>query len=674
MLSRLRSFIGVLLRRDRFEREMREEMRLHLDLRAVDLERAGLSRDEAMRRARLEFGGLDSAKDDCRQARGVRLLDEVSGDVRYALRLMRKTPAFATAAVASLALGIGANTAIFSLMDAVMMRTLPLTSVEELLFLAHGNDPARAGVSANYPLFERYQALTDVFSGVTAYSTTGFKVATGDGLESVNGLWVSGNFHGLLGVEVTHGRGFNAAPDRAIGAAMIAVISDSFWTRRFGRDPDVLGRVITVDGQPITIVGVTAPRFTGLVPGQQPDVTLPLSLRAIGEPEYLNMHDTWTNLTMVARVKPGVTGAAALAATDAVFQQYMSEEENQWIRKQAPEAFARALLVPAAKGSGVLRRQYETALNVLMGMVAIVLLIASVNVANLLLVRSTARAKEVAIRLCIGGGRSRLIRQFLTESLLLAACGGALALLVAHWGTGAIMRLFSVSEAPLLLDVSPNVRVLSFTAAISLVTGVAFGLLPALRATRLDLTPALKEGAVATGTSRRWSIAHVLVASQVALSVLMLVIATLLVRTLHNLKSLDPGFDGGNLLLFTIDTYGSPVPAAERGRVYREVIERMRSLPGVTSVSGSTSSPIHTSGNSRALVLPPHIQAPDTPEGRGAWTTLVTPRVLRHAWHPSRERSRLHRTGQRHVAQGDRRQPRRWRGSGPAIVIRWDRR
>jgi predicted permease len=626
MLSRLRSFLDILARRARFERQMGEEMQLHLELRAADLERGGLPRAEARRRARLEFGGLDSAKDDCRQARGVRLLDEFVQDLRYAARLMTRTPGFTAAAILSLALGIGANTAIFSLIDAVMIRTLPLADVSALRFVAHGTSPATAGSSSNYPLFERYQALADVFSGVTAYSVTGFKVETPDGLESVDGLWVSGNFHGLLGVEIAHGRGFVAERDRAVGDAMWAVISDGYWSRRFGRDPDVIGRAITVDGRPIAIVGITAPSFTGLVPGLRPDLTLPLSIRAIDEPQYLDMHDTWTNLTIVARLRPDRTESAALAATDTAFQQYMSEPENQWIRKQSPSgAFANGQLVPAARGSGVLRRQYEIALKVLMAMVAIVLLIASVNVANLLLVRGAARAKEVAIRLCVGGGRPRLIRQFLTESALLALCGGALGLLFARWGTGAILGLLNVTESPVLLDVSPSPRVLAFTAGVSLLTGLAFGLWPAIRATRLDLTPALKDGAVGIIVGRRWSTSHALVASQVALCVLVLTVAALMVRTLYNLKTLEAGFERGNLLLFTLDTFGTPVPPAQRAELYRQVVEHLQPLPGVRYVSASTSSPVHTSGNSRALVVPPGVTVPDTPEGRGAWATLVTP-------------------------------------------------
>jgi predicted permease len=620
MWARLRSLTAMLLRRDRFEREMRDEVWFHIEARAEDLARTGLSPDVALRQARLEFGTIDAIKDDCRQSRGVRWFDEISNDLRYALRLMARTPGFTAAAALSLALGIGANTAIFSLMDAVLHRTLPVASPDELVFFAHGTGE-RPGASSNYPLFEQYRALDGVFSGVTAYSPTRFKFSTNDGLESVTGLWVNGTFHGLLGVPMAIGRGFSSESDQPTDTPT-AVISDAFWLRRFGRDPGVLARTITLDGRAVAIVGVTAPQFTGLVPGSNPDVTLPIAVRAITEPTYLQMHDTWTDLTIVGRLKPGVTAATALAPVDTVLQRYMSAEENSWIKKFNPDAFATAVLLPAAHGSGELRRQYEKALNGLMWMVAVVLLIASVNVANLLLVRSAARSKEVAIRMCVGGGRARLVRQFLTESLLLATLGGALAIVFAQLGTAAIMRLFNAAETPLLLDVSPNSRVLMFTAGVSLLTGIAFGLFPAFASTRVDLTPALKDVA-STRLSRRWSLSHGLVASQVALSIVVLVIAALLVRTLYNLKSLDAGFERGNLLLVTLDMYGTPIPEASRVPTLTAVLERVKTLPGVQKASLSRSTPIHTSGNARALVMTNSIS--ERIEDNAAFTNPVSP-------------------------------------------------
>jgi predicted permease len=635
MLARLRSLAAMLLRRDRFEREMRDEVRFHLDARVEDLMREGLNRVDAERRARIEFGTIDAIKDDCREARGVRWFDEISGDLRYALRLMAKTPGFTAAAILSLALGIGANTAIFSLMDAVMMRTIPVSDPESLFFLGHGNEIGRAGMMSNYPLFERYEAL-DLWSGITAYSPTTFKLKSNDGLENVTGLWVNGSFHGVLGVPMAIGRGFSSESDRPTSTPA-AVISDAFWLRRFGRDPSVLDRTVTLDGRIVSIVGVTAPEFTGLIPGSNPDITMPLSVRTIEEPTYLTMHDTWTDLTMVARLKPGATVDAASARVDAVLQQYMAADENSWMGRMNPAAFAKAFLVPASRGSAILRRQYETALNVLMGMVAVVLLIASVNVANLLLVRSAARAKEVAIRMCVGGGRARLIRQFLTESLLLAVGGGILGLMLAQWGTSAIMRLFNGTESPLLLDVTPNGRVLAFTTVIAIVTGIAFGLVPAFASTRVDLTPALKESPTRQH-SRRWSSSHALVAAQVALSIVVLAIAALLGRTLYNLKTLDAGFTRGNLLLVTLNAGGTPVAESERLATFRSVLDRVKTLPGVIDASMSQTTPVNTSGNARALVMPPG--TPEKIEDNAAFTNPVSPeyfktmgiRLLRGRW------------------------------------------
>ena len=320
------------------------------------------------------------------------------------------------------------------------------------------------------------------------------------------------------------GRGFAAERDRDVGGSMIAVISDHYWARRFNRAPDVLGQTLILNGHSVSIVGVTAPEFTGLVPGTRPDITLPLSIRALDDKEFLDTKDTWTSMPILARLKPGVSETQARAAADVALRQYMSEKENAWIMERSPEAFSAARLLPAARGSNSLRQRYARPLTVLMALVGLILLIAAANVANLLLVRGEARAKEVAIRLCVGGGRSRLIRQFLTESLLLSLCGALLGFVLAMWGTGAMMAFFATLEAPVLLDVTPNARVLGFTAAITVVTGLVFGLLPALKSTRVDLTPALKDGAAARRTPRRWIAGHALLVSQLALGVIVIAV------------------------------------------------------------------------------------------------------------------------------------------------------
>ena len=621
MIPQLRSWWSAATRRSRFEDEMRAEMEFHLQSRVDDLVATGLSRADAHRRARMEFGTADAIKDDCRQSRGLRFLDTTIQDVRFAWRMMRKTPGFTAAAIISLALGIGANTAIFTLVEAVMLRTMPVADPGRLFYFAHGSVD-NPGTSSNYGLFEQYAALTGVFDGVTAYNTNGFKVTTPDGIESVDGLWVSGNFHAVVGVPMALGRGFAAERDRDVGASMIAVVSDHYWARRFNRAPDVLGQTLVVNGHTVTIVGVTAPEFTGLQPGTRPDITLPLSVRVLDEKDFLDMRDTWTSLAILGRLQPGVSEAQATAAANVALQQYMARAENRWIMERSPEAFAAARLLPAAKGSRSLRQRYATPLTVLMALVGLILLIAATNVANLLLVRGEARSKEVAIRLCVGGGRLRLIRQFLTESMLLAVFGALLGFVLAQWGTQAIMAFFESLEQPVFLDVSPNLRVLAFTTAIALTTAVLFGLTPALKSTRVELTPALKDGGHSGSTRRRWTAGYALVVTQVALGVVVIAVAGLLARSLYNLKTLNAGFSGDHVLVFTLDSYGTTLDDDRRTALYADVLERLRTLPGALQVAASRSVPIHTSGNARLLDLP---GPPDTSLDRSAFTNIVTP-------------------------------------------------
>jgi predicted permease len=621
MFPQFRSWWSAATRRNRFEDEMRAEMAFHLQAYIDDLIARGVAPAEAERRARMEFGTVDALKEDCRQSRRLQLLDTTRQDLRYAWRMMRKTPGFTAAAIISLGLGIGANTAIFTLVDAVMLRTMPIADPDRLFYLAHGSGD-NPGTSSNYGLFEQYAALTDVFDGVTAYTTNGFKVTTPDGIESVDGLWVSGNFHAVAGVPIALGRGFAAERDRDVGGSMIAAISDHYWARRFNRAPDVLGQTLVLNGKTVTIVGVTAPEFTGLQPGTRPDITLPLSIRVIEEKNFLDQRDTWTSLAILGRLKAGVSEAQATAAADVALQQYMAREENRWIVERNPEAFTAARLLPASRGSRSLRQRYATPLIVLMALVGLILLIAATNVANLLLVRGEARSKEVAIRLCVGGGRRRLIRQFLTESLLLAIFGALLGFVLAQWGTQAIMAFFESLEQPVFLDVAPNSRVLAFTTAVTLVTGLLFGLLPAFKSTHLDLTPALKDGGVRSVSSRRWITGHALVISQLALGVVVIAVASLLGRSLYNLKTLDAGFRGTRVLVFTLDSYGTGMNAERRVAVYMDLLNRLRTLPGVITVAASRSVPIHTSGNARALNLP---GPPDTMSERSAFTNIVTP-------------------------------------------------
>jgi predicted permease len=620
LAARMRSFFTALLLRSRMEREMGEEFRFHLEQRTDDLVAQGMARDAAGRMAMREFGNPLPLREESREARGLRWLDEIRQDLRIAFRLLKKSPAFTAAAVVSLALGIGANTAIFSLVDAVLFRLLPVEKPQELMFLAHGNAD-RPIYSSNYPLLARYRELTTgVFSGIAAYNTRGFRVMIGDELTTVSGQYASGNYHHVVGAPIALGRGFAADSDRDHGGAPGVVISDGYWTRRYGRDPSAIGQTIAVEGSTLTIVGVTAPGFTGLMSGTAVDITLPISLRVEKEPRFLTANDTWTGMVLIGRLKPGVTEAQAEGVAHRVLVQFMSEPENTWARDDRPSDFEAARLVPALRGSTTLRRQYTRPLWIMMALVGLVLLIACVNVANLLLARSASRAREVAIRLCVGGGRWRLIRQFLTESLLLALFGGALGIAGALWGTPAILALLQSEERPIFLDAAVNLRILAFTAGVSILSGVGFGLLPALKSTRVDLSPALK-GLAATGGGRRWPVGKTLVAFQMSLCVVIVTAAALLQQSLYNLRALDGGFDRQNLLTFRVDAAPAKLETPSLKAFYARLVGRFSSMPGVEAAAVSGTNPVSTSYNMRALHMP---ALPQVPESIGVFTNVVT--------------------------------------------------
>lgn len=324
-------------------------------------------------------------------------------------------------------------------------------------------------------MLERYRTLTETFAGVAAYSTRDFRVGVVDELTNVSGQYASGNYHSVVRATIALGRGFVADSDRHYDGIAPVVISDGFWTRRFNRNRAVLSQTLTVEGSIVTVIGVTAPGFTGLASGTSVDLTLPLSLRAEKEPGFLDLQDTWMGMVLIGRLAPGVSATQAAAPLDRVFQQYLSEPYNSWARKDRPDDYQSGLLVPALRGSSTLRRQYTQPLAVLMAMVGIVLLIACANVANLLLARSAARSREVAIRLWVSGGRWRLVRQFLTESLLLALGGGAVGVVMAVWGSQSILGLLQSEEQPIFVDAAVNLRILAFTAGVSIVSGIAFG-------------------------------------------------------------------------------------------------------------------------------------------------------------------------------------------------------
>jgi|RhiMethySRZTD1v2_1073278.scaffolds.fasta_scaffold00058_8 predicted permease len=548
------------------------------------------------------------------------MFDTLIQDVKYAGRSLRRTPGFVAAAIATLALGIGANTAIFSLINAVMFRTLPLRAPEELYFVAHGVGDSQILTNSNFPWFERVRAHDEVFAAVTAYNIRDFKVASDQGAQRVYGQYASGNYHAVLGVPLALGRGLTSEDDRAVNNAPIAVISDGFWTRRFNRDPDIVGKTLLVGGRGVTIVGVTAPGFDGMAPGRAIDITLPLSMRIRDEPDFLTDLDSWTSMPLVVRLKPGVDRRQAEAVIGTAFREHVSQPGIGFAR--TPRGMRTARLQPAAQGQDRLRNDYQIPLTVLMGMVGAVLLLACVNVANLLLVRGTSRAREMAVRAAVGATRRRLVRQLLTESLMLAVAGGALGALLAGWATRFVSTLFLQNQNPIAIDVQPDGSVLLFAAGLSLLTGIAFGTIPAVRATLVNLSPALKQSNTGAVPARKSSGRKALVAIQIAVSVVLVFGAALLVRTQRNLRNVDGGFATENVLVFSLDARDTTFPLERMTALCTETLTRLQRQTQTMAAACSTMSPVDTAFEGRVLGIP---TPPPGPGANQVLANTVTP-------------------------------------------------
>jgi predicted permease len=548
------------------------------------------------------------------------MLDSSMQDVKYAARSLRRTPGFVAAAIATLALGIGANTAIFSLINAVMFRTLPLWAPEELYFVAHGVGDTQVMTVSNFPWFERVRAHDEVFAAVTAYNIRDFKVASEQGAQRVYGQYASGNYHAAIGAPLARGRGLTSEDDRAVNNAPIAVISDGFWARRFGRDPQVVGKTLLVGGQAVTIVGVTAPGFEGMAPGRAIDITLPLSMRIREEPDFLTELDSWTSMPLVVRLKPGVDRREAEAVIETAFRDHVSQPGIGFAR--TPRGMRSARLQPAARGQDRLRNDYEIPLTVLMGMVGAVLLLACVNVANLLVVRGTGRAREMAVRMAVGATRRRLVCQLLTESLMLSAVGGALGAVLAGWATRFVSMLFLENQNPIAIDVQLDGTVLLFAAGLSVLTGIAFGVIPAVQATLVNLTPALKHSTTGAIPVRKSSGRKALVAVQIAVSVVLVFGAALLVRTQRNLQNVDGGFATENVLLFSLDARDTTFPLERLTTLCTETLMSLSRQMQTRAAACSTMSPVDTAFEGRILGIP---TPPPGPGANQVLANTVTP-------------------------------------------------
>ena len=617
MWARLRNKLRFLLaRRDRFDRELREEMDFHREMLELEKARGGEAPEAAALSARRQLGNTTLASEDSREAWIVAWLDTLATDLRYGLRTLLAHKSFGALAVLSLALGIGANTAIYSFMDEVLWRSLPVPDPESLVVLTwHAKDTGRdfvmqgmsgttyddprTGTTAGifpFPAFELFQANDSVFSSVFAHcqywQVRRLNVAIQGQADLAVGWNVSGDYFRGLNLVPLAGRLILPDDDRP-GAPPVAVVSYGFSQRRFGGAANAAGRPILMDNLPFTVVGVTPPEFFGVDPATAPDVYLPMhtneSLGAghqfgFRSEDYLARNYYWVQV--MGRLRPGVSVARAQAVLAPAFRQWVAgTAANDRERANLPEL----VVQEGAGGVDSLRRQYSQPLWVLMTLTGLILTLACANVANLLLARATARTREIALRLSIGAGRLRVVRQLLTESVLLASLGGALGVLFAIWGMRFLTLLLANGQAHFTLHATLNWRVVGVAAALSLLTGVLFGLAPALQATRVDLVSFLKEARTGRPAARHspWRVgpSHLLVVGQIAISLLLLVAAGLFVRTLSNLQSIELGFNREDVLLFQVDARKAGHKDPEISGFYGDLHRRFGAIPGVRSAT-----------------------------------------------------------------------------------------
>ena len=521
-------------------------------------------------------------------------------DIRYGLRILAKKPGFALIAVLSLALGIGANTAIFSLVDAVMIKSLPVQRPEQLVLFGKGEDmgltngfPDKSWHLFSYPFYRQAQQRTDVFSGVAGqlsitWTAHGFVNGSSEN-EQVEVQLVSGSYFPVLGVNAGLGRVLNETDDQTPGAHPVAVVSHAWWEQRLGGDASAVGKTIKIDETTYTIVGVAPKEFFGTTVGSAPDLWVPLAMEKQLPPAHWDGREKVEaqSLFLIGRLKDGVSTAQASNVINILFKQALQARAGEQPTEKRLKAIQNASieLTPVSRGLSTLREQFSVSLKVLMGVVALVLLIASANVANLLLAHGAARQREFAVRMAVGAGRLRLVRQLFTESALLSLLGGLAGVAFAWWGTRVLLLMASSGPEALPLHVTPNIRVLGFTIGVSALCAIVFGTAPSLRASRVEPNSALKGGK--TINALRNPLGKAFVVAQVALSLLLLVGAGLFTRTLIKLQSIPSGFNQENALLFQVDTsttgYKSDDP--KLAATLREIEDRVKAIPGVQAAS-----------------------------------------------------------------------------------------
>jgi putative ABC transport system permease protein len=625
----LRRVIGGfrdLFQRTHAEQELEEEIRDYLETAAEQKILTGMEREDAIRAARAELGSREALKDRVRDVSWASLIDALWQDLRYGVRMLRKSPGFAVVAIFSLALGIGANTAIFTVVNSLVLRPLPVIDPHRLATISSGTSVSQPW---SYAIWSQIRQRAEAFGGACAWSMQRFNAEQGAEGQPVEGMFASGEFFTMLGVPAVIGRTFTSADDERGGGpdGPVAVLSYAMWHRHFGGSANVIGMSFVVEGVPFTIVGVTPPEFFGVEVGRRFDVALPIGAEPLirGKETALDARMAlW--LRVMLRLPPGQSLEVATATLRAV-QPQIREGSIPQDFPQLQQGFLKEpfTLVPAAAGISALRQRYERPLLTIQVLVALVLLIACANLANLLLARATARRHELSVRLALGAAWWRLVRQLLIESFVLAGIGAFAGLAVAAWGSRALVAQLSTSVNRVSLDLPLDWRVMAFTAAVAVATAVLFGTAPAFRATRAAPIDALKEQR-RTARDARLSFSSGLVVAQLAVSMVLVLAAGLLVRTFERLATLPLGFESDRVLVVTVDAMRASIDPASRSAFYYRLVDAAAAAPGVANAAGSMFTPV-TGGSSTVLVDVPGAPAMSILE-RTSLINFVTPRWL----------------------------------------------
>jgi predicted permease len=601
VVSDVRHRLRALFSRDSVERELDVELRFHIEREAEKYERQGISHDAALRRARLEFGGVEQMKEATRDMRGTARLESIVRDARYTVRSLKSRPAFALTVIATLALGIGANAAIFTLVDALLLRPLPVPHPEQLVIVG---DPAAVNTNnvglpvtdyVSFLLYRDVRERSTVFTDMYASGWSGpIDVKIGAGTDATaeqpHARFVTGNFFSVLGMSAYAGRTFTAPEDETPGQDPVAVLTYDYWQRRFSGSFAAIGSIMRVNDVAVTIIGVTPPGFRGDIIGQPLDFWLPMMMDPVIQP-HMNLLNSraWSWIVMMGRLKPGLTIEQARREVPVIEANSIRANVSGIDRSRFEQNLkANPIRVePGARGFSERREEYGKALWVLMAAVGLVILVVCANVSSLMLARTVARSREMTVRMTLGAAQGRLIQQMLIESAVLAIISSVLGLFAATWGTRVLLASASGST-PLALDTTPDARVLVFTATVTLGCVLLFGLLPAFRATRVDLATSLRsQGRNLMGAARvgRIPFGRALVVAQIALSMLLLIGGGLLVRSMRQLLHSDIGVDRDHLVAVRVRTLRSRYVGARLAQFRRELAERVGQLPGVDAAA-----------------------------------------------------------------------------------------